>query len=389
MAYQLVTKSGYNMFEMLSLLQKAIRRGEVERACFAGEECFDRYHSVLWNRLLCISCEDCWGIVTKEIVALRYLDEVTKAKENGNRSYVSWAITLLARTKKSRDACYFACNFVAQTYVTEPLKISQSFVDKNENEISSLTDEMFDIKNIGNKNFEVPKTLIQLSLFDENEYDENSAEYLGAILRKSIRTLDMENAGYALNKLREIDFSKIWKTLLASAIVDTKGVLVREIVALRKADEYVNAKKPLEKRDEIYVCKAMLNLMYYISGQFESVVSNDWISNEDLIDWVGKEYFKLEESRLPNGRIPEYVYDVHTIRGKRAGHTDWEMNIVEFAGLNPLQPSFFDNGNWVPRYEYKHLHGLCSEKEYQEMLEWKKRTDKFDNPVQKIKDTCC
>ena len=44
MAYNLETRSGHNMFTMASLLQKAIRRGDKERAGYAAMELFGSYH---------------------------------------------------------------------------------------------------------------------------------------------------------------------------------------------------------------------------------------------------------------------------------------------------------------------------------------------------------
>lgn len=98
MAYNLETRSGHNMFTMASLLQKAIRRGDKERAGYAAMELFGSYHSMLWNRIMTVSCEDCWGILAKEIVALRYTDDVRNRNRKGyekDTQYVSEAITLL------------------------------------------------------------------------------------------------------------------------------------------------------------------------------------------------------------------------------------------------------------------------------------------------------
>lgn len=83
MAYNLETRSGHNMFTMASLLQKAIRRGDKERAGYAAMELFGSYHSMLWNRIMTVSCEDCWGILAKEIVALRYTDDVRNRNRKG------------------------------------------------------------------------------------------------------------------------------------------------------------------------------------------------------------------------------------------------------------------------------------------------------------------
>ena len=151
MAYNLETRSGHNMFTMASLLQKAIRRGDKERAGYAAMELFGSYHSMLWNRIMTVSCEDCWGILAKEIVALRYTDDVRNRNRKGyekDTQYVSEAITLLCDAKKSRDACYYACNFVLQTYVTDPGRLPKEFVGQTKKEIESVADDALEIKNI-------------------------------------------------------------------------------------------------------------------------------------------------------------------------------------------------------------------------------------------------
>ena len=105
---------------------------------------------------------------------------------------------------------------------------------------------------------------------------------------------------------------------------------------------------------------------------------------EFLVRWDDHEYIDIRTCELPDDIVPEWVYDVHTIKGKRAEKTDWGMNLVEQEALSPLQVSFFDEGSWQPRYEYKHLHNLCTEGEYQEMLEYSKT--RRGNPVDKIQD---
>lgn len=77
---QLYTKNGHSMYDMVSLLQKAIRRGDVEVAGYAANELRGRYNAYLWRRLLAISAEDCYGIMTKEIEALRQADDVYNQK---------------------------------------------------------------------------------------------------------------------------------------------------------------------------------------------------------------------------------------------------------------------------------------------------------------------
>jgi replication-associated recombination protein RarA len=111
----LFTKNGHNMFDVSSLLQKAIRRGHHRYAGYAANELLGRYRSYLWKRLLTISAEDCWGVVTAEIVGLKKADDFVNATCKGydiNPLFVAKAVTLLIKARKNRDADYFACNLL-------------------------------------------------------------------------------------------------------------------------------------------------------------------------------------------------------------------------------------------------------------------------------------
>jgi replication-associated recombination protein RarA len=67
-----ITKRGYNFYEVLSALQKAIRRGDARLACYWAAELYESgFGPHVWNRLLIISAEDCWGTVTQHVEALR------------------------------------------------------------------------------------------------------------------------------------------------------------------------------------------------------------------------------------------------------------------------------------------------------------------------------
>ena len=50
MAYP-YTENGYNMFDMLSLIQKSIRRSDYNHASFAAKQLKGRYRTTMWNRL--------------------------------------------------------------------------------------------------------------------------------------------------------------------------------------------------------------------------------------------------------------------------------------------------------------------------------------------------
>lgn len=119
---QLLTKNGHTLSDMSNLLQKAIRRGDVELAGYAANEMFGRYHSYLWRRLLTIAAEDCYGVIMKEIVALQQADEYANSKRKGyekEKLFVAKALTLLLYCKKNRDACYLACNYMLSERVLQ------------------------------------------------------------------------------------------------------------------------------------------------------------------------------------------------------------------------------------------------------------------------------
>ncbi len=115
MGYKMLTKNGYDLFEMSSMLQKAIRRSDIPHAAYAANELGVKYRKYLWKRLLTVSAEDCYGIMTKEIVALQQADEYVnkKAKEGDtNDLFIAKALILLCMARKNRDADYVACNFM-------------------------------------------------------------------------------------------------------------------------------------------------------------------------------------------------------------------------------------------------------------------------------------
>ena len=115
MAYSPTTKNGYSMYEMSSMIQKAIRRCDIPHAAYAANELSVKYRAYLWKRLMTVSAEDCYGIMTKEIIALHEADDyVNKKAEPGktNDLFIAKAVVLLCMARKNRDADYVACNFM-------------------------------------------------------------------------------------------------------------------------------------------------------------------------------------------------------------------------------------------------------------------------------------
>jgi replication-associated recombination protein RarA len=111
--FKLQTGAGYPFDEVVSALQKAIRRGLEEEAMYWAAELETRYYDYLWKRLQIISVEDI-GIADPQAVLyvaeMRRLyqelkkeyDKEPKKKARSFRMALANAILALCRAKKSR-----------------------------------------------------------------------------------------------------------------------------------------------------------------------------------------------------------------------------------------------------------------------------------------------
>jgi replication-associated recombination protein RarA len=128
---QLRTTRGYNFSEVSSAMQNAIRRAEAKLAGnWALELSASGFGRYVWKRLLTISAEECWGIITQEVKALQdgYLvvNENVPARQPKGRNFISKAVILLCLAKESRDVDHLQ-NFVYdQTAGLEEKKLTKA-----------------------------------------------------------------------------------------------------------------------------------------------------------------------------------------------------------------------------------------------------------------------
>jgi replication-associated recombination protein RarA len=99
------TVGGYDLYEVMSALQKSIRRGLEEDALFWGTELYlSEYADHAWNRLLVISSEDVGLAAPLATITVKALHDMyshdKKSKES--RLYFVHAILTLVRAPKSR-----------------------------------------------------------------------------------------------------------------------------------------------------------------------------------------------------------------------------------------------------------------------------------------------
>ena len=113
MGYELVTRSGRSFWEITSVMQHGIRKGDYELAGYCMWELLPQYTPYLRKRLLVISAEDCFGVITKEVLNLCTI---------GNEEALTRALALLCLCKKNRDADYFVCNLMVDDAPTGDTK---------------------------------------------------------------------------------------------------------------------------------------------------------------------------------------------------------------------------------------------------------------------------
>jgi hypothetical protein len=145
---KLTTKRGYDLFEVASCLQKAIRRGDTALAGYMAIELFESgYHNYCWKRLMTISAEDCAGIITQEVKALHdsFVLLNQGAKKVRSRIFISKAVIVLCQARKCRDADHLQ-NFVYDREMLDAKALTEAIVEAHNNpEKLELPEYTFDV----------------------------------------------------------------------------------------------------------------------------------------------------------------------------------------------------------------------------------------------------
>jgi len=87
------TKHGYDHYELLSALQKSIRRGMEYEAVHFAVELEEFNPTMLWNRLRVIACEDVGPAnpmmpLLVDVLQKNYASEKSKLGENSSRLFL-------------------------------------------------------------------------------------------------------------------------------------------------------------------------------------------------------------------------------------------------------------------------------------------------------------
>jgi len=193
--FELMTKNGYKLDEVVSALQKSIRRGQEQRAVYWAYEMFESgYVKYLWRRLSVIALED---ISLADPFAAVLVNSLAQSSERINQKdkievlHPGMAVIYLCRAKKSREVDYCLEIVEHQRKSGEKLKLDN-------HELDSHTDE-------GRK--KLRKQAKEQGISYERLVDEQFY-YEGALLNNPIPIMD-DKWKKEVWELRKLDKEKI------------------------------------------------------------------------------------------------------------------------------------------------------------------------------------
>lgn len=194
---------------------------------------------------------------------------------------------------------------------------------------------------------------------------------MSSMMQKSIRRGDVDRASFAAYELYGKFYKYVWKRLIVVSAEDCYGIMTKEIVGLKAADDIVNEGRKAGERDPLFLAKAVMLLCMARKNRDACYTACNFMHPERILDpsEIDVDY---DIAQLQVDEIPDWVYDCHTIRGKMGGKTDFDMTVTEQEALTPLQMSIFDNGDWAEYYDHAYRNGDAKRDEYQATKEWGK-----------------
>lgn len=277
----LTTKMGYDLFEIISALQKSIRRGKEDDALYFGAEILDSgFSNVAWKRILVMSTEDI-GLANPvaPVVINAYKQRFNELKDDGERRFrlpYIQAILYLVRSKKSRHTDW-ALNYWFDSHLG-------TSHDKPKPEQPSAIPTI--------KGYD---SVMALSAFKDaiSKGNEADAMFWGVELIES---------GYVEHAWRSM------MSMVAGPFRYADPMAEDIITALRQ--QHLDLSKNFDKKKQYRLpyTQAILYLCH----------CNRW--SNDVNETINGLYV-TREKRSPFRPIPDYALDIHTRRGRMLGKT--------------------------------------------------------------------
>lgn len=166
---------------------------------------------------------------------------------------------------------------------------------------------------------------------------------VASALQKSIRRADVKLAGYMALELFPRYAEYCWKRLLTISAEDCHGLITQEIKSLYDSFWVINkGKKGDDLKGRIFISKAVIILCTCKHNRDADLLSNYIYDKKALLSDEEIENL-MDEVREEYMEVPNYVYDCHTIRGKKMGKTKKQFFVEEENALANRQMSLFDN----------------------------------------------
>jgi len=165
---------------------------------------------------------------------------------------------------------------------------------------------------------------------------------VASAVQKAIRRNNPRVAGYFALELHASNFTNyLWKRLLTISAEDCySSTITTEIYNLYKSWEVINKTDQEKTKGRIFISKAILILCRELKSRDADhlsilVYDKRNVDTNELEDILKDKSEKID--------LPEYVFDCHTLKGKRMGKNKEQFIQDEFKCLNPFQKGLFDN----------------------------------------------
>jgi len=165
---------------------------------------------------------------------------------------------------------------------------------------------------------------------------------VASALQKSIRRNDVKLAGYMALELFPKFANYCWKRLLTISAEDCSGIITQEIKALYDSFQVINkGKKSEDFKGRIFISKAVIILCSCKHNRDADVLQNYIYDKKHLISDDEIESL-MADARTEMVQMPEYVFDIHTMKGKRSGKTKTDFFVDEDEALANKTETLFD-----------------------------------------------
>lgn len=178
-----------------------------------------------------------------------------------------------------------------------------------------------------------------MKLFTQRGYDFYE---VASALQKSIRRGDTKIAAYFALELFPRYAEYCWKRLLTISAEDCSDLVTTEIKSLYDSFWVINkGKRGEDLKGRIFISKAVIVLCNCRHSRDADILSNYVYDKKiECSDEVIEHW--LDDVRSDLVKVPEYVYDVHTLKGKKMGKTKADFFREEQEALVNNQISMFD-----------------------------------------------